>query len=690
VVGNYDRVASTLDAYSKGNFPPEPQVVRTPFDGTGLTHRVALHLAAGADPTVSPVAGVAPTPRSLAEPAVNQWLASVLPPFDQIGCAIGFQEAATNGLATRNVTLDELDIQPLDLLVLLRDDRDRVSLTELDERLTRMVAGAARPDKPVDIRYRDNGGAAFSIFEVMPLVRHLRRLLRKARPLKATDMELPNEAKRGDDAQESVDRNRIQLTLDELNDVIADLDAFRLALAGPPLANADAWIDTAADVLSRAAQFAIPQSGWAFAFEFRGGIFRGILKRAAELVKRWTDRLAEYELLIAEYDGLVAATDEERFTLLVKAESRIAGTAANPVPATPAAYRALLDGKHAAFAARLQDFADLQNTTRSTLAGFLADVNALLPIAPFDTTQDFTLADEEAAHACFAEDALQTVNVVLAEANRRAAVAQDFLDEDTAAVTAAAHVKALTAAAKVLLGDDFVVVPELTLGATQRDELASAFGASGSLLDYLINDVKTPLPVDTWFYGAARVREPLRDLEQITMLAGAFGRTEPELTPLQLPFTAGDRWLAMEFPQGGTFKVEGERLLYTAHFPAPFDKTKPQCGLLVDEWTELIPAKQTTTGVAVHYDRPNNEAPQALLLVTPPAFQGEWQWKDLIDALHETLDLAKRRAVEPVHFEATAYAHLLPATLMAVTVHQLTISANLAVNNNVAQWMQTP
>ena len=72
-----------------------------------------------------------------------------------------------------------------------------------------------------------------------------------------------------------------------------------------------------------------------------------------------------------------------------------------------------------------------------------------------------------------------------------------------------------------------------------------------------------------------------------------------------------------------------------------------------------------------------------MLLVTPSPFRGAWQWADLVDALNETLDLAKRRAVEPVHVDTTLYAQFLPATVMAVTMRQLTISANLALNNNL-------
>ena len=66
VLGNYDRVASTYDAYARGNFPPEPDVVRTPLNGIGLTHRVALHLEPAPTPTFSPVAGLAMTPRAQA------------------------------------------------------------------------------------------------------------------------------------------------------------------------------------------------------------------------------------------------------------------------------------------------------------------------------------------------------------------------------------------------------------------------------------------------------------------------------------------------------------------------------------------------------------------------------------------------------------------------------------------------
>jgi len=171
--------------------------------------------------------------------------------------------------------------------------------------------------------------------------------------------------------------------------------------------------------------------------------------------------------------------------------------------------------------------------------------------------------------------------------------------------------------------------------------------------------------------------------EQIVMMAGGFGRREPTLEPLQLPYLPDDRWLALEFPVGES-QLGTERLLYTAHFAAPFTPGARQCGLLLDEWAEVIPGDNADTGLTFHYDRPNNEAPQAMLLLTPSRFRGAWQWEDIVGALNATLDLAKLRAIEPKHMDELPYTQFLPATIMATEVSQLTIALNLGLNNGIA------
>jgi hypothetical protein len=161
------------------------------------------------------------------------------------------------------------------------------------------------------------------------------------------------------------------------------------------------------------------------------------------------------------------------------------------------------------------------------------------------------------------------------------------------------------------------------------------------------------------------------------LLSGAFGKNEPELHPVQLPFRAGEDWLALEFdPQNTANTLETERLLYTAHYADPFDAAEWQCGLLVDEWTEVVPQKEEVTGLAFHFDRPNAEPPQAWLLATPAMFTGKWEWNDLVASLNQTLDDARARAVEPDKL-GQKFAALLPAALTESSWSPMTIAANL-------------
>ena len=179
------------------------------------------------------------------------------------------------------------------------------------------------------------------------------------------------------------------------------------------------------------------------------------------------------------------------------------------------------------------------------------------------------------------------------------------------------------------------------------------------------------------------MRGRLHDLEQTVLLGGLVGQGEPALVPMQLPHVPGEPWLGLEFPHGTT--IAGERLLYTAHYDVPFDETKRQCGLLLDEWTETLPAETETTGIAFHFDRPSSEPPQAWLLAIPPDPKGSWTWQDLVDSVTETLDLAHLRAVEPDHLDGTAWARFLPAIVSAATLRPITIGVDLGRVNGALQ-----
>ncbi len=128
-------------------------------------------------------------------------------------------------------------------------------------------------------------------------------------------------------------------------------------------------------------------------------------------------------------------------------------------------------------------------------------------------------------------------------------------------------------------------------------------------------------PVDDWLHGMARMREMPRLWEQTVLLSdallgpggllgtGILNWPEPQLSPVQLPYVTDDHWLGLEFAKDPTLPdpLNQDRLLFTAHYATGLS-SEQQCGLVFDEWTEVIPAERETTGIALHYGRSRRRA----------------------------------------------------------------------------------
>jgi hypothetical protein len=76
------------------------------------------------------------------------------------------------------------------------------------------------------------------------------------------------------------------------------------------------------------------------------------------------------------------------------------------------------------------------------------------------------------------------------------------------------------------------------------------------------------------------------------------------------------------------------------------DPADPLAGLMLDEWTDRVPATDATTGVTFHYDQPSARAPQAILVAAPPDDRPTWDEDALTAVVDETLNLAKVRTVD--------------------------------------------
>ena len=695
VQGNFERIGATLDAYASGAFPPDPEVVQTPTTGTGLTHRVALQLTPG----LSAPAGA--TPRALAEPALDAWLEEMLPEPGKVGCMVVWTDPVGGAPRSQEVTLHDLDLRPLDVLELVRPE-DVQAMSELDDRILRHTLAAAkpRPDTALEIHYRSAPAAdKLSVFEASALIQSLRTLVQGARPLRATDALPPREATPEHDDAVFAERTRVAEPKAQLDTLWTEMNGFlstlQSLLAKPQanratlLAGVEGYLDETVELLARAASFGVPQSGWGFVYAWRRETLGELLTALAALVAGWEKRLSEFDALVTAYDALPESTSEaDRFSALQAAEGLVA-LLLEPLPAEPATLRKALGEKRTALTTVRATYEAAATAPYTSFQEALSAVQALPSIAAYNAAPlDLAPFEERALDVAAQLEGILGGHLATIDARREATQTQ--LEAHDAAAVAPAQVQALQEAAKALLGESFTLIPEFLPGSAQGTAWAAAVSAfsGGEPFEHLTETLGIDRPVQEWLCGAARVRSPLRTWETSAMLASVLGRPEPAILPIQLPFQAGEPWLAMQLPEN--FAIEGERLLYTAHYSTPFAAGAHQCGLLLDEWTEVIPSTTKEAGVTFNFDRPDNEPPQTILVVTPASVgavgaenTGGWQWEDLVGALNETLDLAKKRALEPAQIEPTPYARLLPATIMAVTLYGISITTALAVADGV-------
>ncbi len=213
-----------------------------------------------------------------------------------------------------------------------------------------------------------------------------------------------------------------------------------------------------------------------------------------------------------------------------------------------------------------------------------------------------------------------------------------------------------------VFGAGFVAVP--------RFRCSTAVDVAASLADATLTD--DPLAVDTWLLRMERLRPALARfgtaVRQAQVLAGV---TSSMLDLAQVPHVPGQRWVGL--PLNGTPLREG--VVSLALHGAPADLTATLAGLLVDEWTEIIPATSETTGVAFRYDPPDAMAPQAILLAVPPVLDEQWTVGTLNQVLLETLDLAHLRPIGPdLLGDAGQY---LPAAMLAFNAVGDAVSTDL-------------
>jgi hypothetical protein len=666
--GNAERASAALDAYAKEALPPTPSVVETPRSGTTLTHRLALQLTPGLDPDDGHG-----QPRAQAEPAVDDWLPSVLPDADDVVALVTWHDEDGDP-HSRTVSQEDAGLAPIDLLWVLRPT-DQAAMTDLDDRILGVVIDddEPRPDFELHIEYTTRVDNKVTFFEVSPLVSAVRTLLTTARPLRQSDL-VPAAGtaavNRAADDVISLPRNRPEAVRESMIDLIDDVADYVGDLgplypdSGSPnrtavLDGIDTFLTRYAKLAVTANGFGLTRSGWGELAQWRRGVFAEVLAAVATLAARMAAALAAANALLDQYEHLPLSTpNEERFQLLEKAE-RLLTTRPKPRDDTPAKMRSRVRNLRNTFTDSVDELEQLAGTNRTALRDLLEDVAEDLPPTDFDP-QGLDLTPFQGRAVAFGADLLARARKLADELDARRAAANAALQIYDQATPGPDKVRAGTDALKALLGEDVLSVPEFTPPTPVIQQWRKARTDSDKLVAHL--KPARDFPVDDWLHGMARVRDKPRLWELTVLLADALlaGDSDLQLSPVQLPFVQGDHWLGMEFAKDPALpnQLGEDRLLFTAHYATGLNNDK-QCGLLLDEWTEVIPAERETTGVAVHHNGPDSEPPQAMLLVVPPVrvAGGQWAAADLVDAITETFEMAKTRAVEPAQLGAQALAH---------------------------------
>jgi hypothetical protein len=239
------------------------------------------------------------------------------------------------------------------------------------------------------------------------------------------------------------------------------------------------------------------------------------------------------------------------------------------------------------------------------------------------------------------------IKSVTAELNQRAAQLKQLADHFTRDPGNPEQSYAFDSARlKAVFGASFQVLPRLEQSG------GDTWANSTSL------QANDPLESVRWFQRAARVRQGAGRLDTAVMLSEALsGQLLLQFKVAQLPAVPGDTWVALA---GST---SASRLSLVAFCPGALTAGAPIAGLMLDEWTEVLPSPQQITGVSFQYTDPIARPPQAILLAVKPDDFPEWTMEAVEGSVLEALDLAKIRAVDPDSL--TALGHYLPALYFA-------------------------
>jgi hypothetical protein len=574
VLGNYPKASAVLKAMGGEPLAIDPDVVKTPRNFNVLNHRLGCHFDLSSNGHKIWTSNG--TPRSIAEPHLNRWLASILPSPSQIQINVQHQiiEAGgtLNAQETNRLSLEDLNFEAIDLYYMSNPTSDEGNTQEMLNRINLHVqkAIALTDSVNVEISFSDRSGLAdeeMTLFELQGLLDQLHNVVGNSRPLRPLDFMLS----------------------DGLESIVE--------------ANPGLGFDTSL-----------------------------LLARIQDVLK--TDMSNGQR----GFEGVI----EDLKTGITSAETIVDDS--SPITGDE------LDVLRVAM--RQASFFGIANAIPSTGTDVSVSIkNELIILA----------------------------KTILTQMEERKIKAENGLSQVAGTSSKEAEIRLLETIAKDLFGRAFKVFPEYRLYNEGQ------IGAANTYPDYLSHAGK--YAITEWFQGLSPVRKRMLAFQQTTLLSKAIGGhgnmmnlslSQIPLLPLDEMANPATRWLGVEFPKD--YEMPDENISMVFFNPDGYSTSGLQAGIMIDEWVEEIPDKIAHTGISVHFDNPNSEPAQTCLLAVSPNLDGKWSWDDLMDTLSETLEWAKKRAVDPDLLNDSIYPQVLPAVYAAISASDETPTLDFGRN----------
>lgn len=561
--GNFVKSGSALSMATKGEGLREPEILRTPSTGTTVTHRLVLAIDASDNNIIK--WGTSDSSLSLINPYLNSWLTGLLGNPGKIAVSYNYKENTQSGEVKHSkIMMNELDLQPIDLLYLFQHDSDGNKFDKIYKYIQRFLVFNKNILEPVVEKRTELAEVnEIKIEDLSCLLTPIKEVLLNSQSLKNQDFELP-----------SVSSNEIQYDVFELFSRVKNL-----------VTNTRQSVSEFSDSLksdneTRINDFLIKN----YLLDIPDEAFG--LNQNSRVTHLYVEKILNEKLI--KIDAILRAfnvkhsSDEETY-----------------------------------------DLSNLNPANTNKFAECLLEIIKLLTNNQFPVLTSFLLKDYEGIDLAI-NHSKDEVNGLLSYVGKQS------------------------------------IVPWIQGISKVRQKVNSynLLKISSELLNNSTSVYQAPLPIQFPIHRQINI-ESSESLEKII-----------------------DKWIGHQYPH--EYKPQGNLLSIITNLPLNFNSNNKQAGLLIDEWTEVIPNSEEVTGIAFNYNQPDSEPPQTILMAVAPQDNGFWSWEDLVDSVLETFDLVKIRTLTPddIWGNQGDYNQVLPA-LFSATSFNPKESNTVALNTNL-------